>query len=114
MPKQNRSSSRLSTPMESRRTRHPDLAVALANLARLYRDREQFDIAKAEPLLIRALSIREKALGHDQPDTVKTLSDLSLLYFYQKKFAAAEEFAARALPFRKRLSARMAWKFLQP
>src|SRR5690348_17391328 len=31
-------------------------------------------------------------------ETAKVLSDLSLLYFYEKKPAAAEEFAGRTLP----------------
>jgi tetratricopeptide (TPR) repeat protein len=74
------------------------LAAPLDNLGRLYRDQEQFDLNAAEPLLKRALSIREKALGPDHPDTAITLSNLSLLSFYQHKPQSAEQFAARALP----------------
>lgn len=74
------------------------LAVALANLGKLYRDEQRFDMRKAEPLLKRALAIREKVLGPSHPETAGTLSDLSLLYFYEKDPAAAEEFAQRALP----------------
>ncbi len=75
-----------------------DLATALENLGDLYRDQPQFDIRKAEPILKRALAIREKVLGAEHPETAKILSDLSLLYFYEKNPAAAEEFARRALP----------------
>jgi tetratricopeptide (TPR) repeat protein len=78
------------------------LATALANLGRLYRDQQQFDIRRAEPLLKRALAIREKVLGAEHPETAKTLSDLSLLYFYEKNSAAAEEFARRALPLEEK------------
>ena len=78
------------------------LARAFANLGMLYRDEPQFDIRKAEPFLKRALAIRENILGAEHPDTAKTLSDLSLLYFYEKKPAAAEEFARRALPLEEK------------
>ena len=73
------------------------VATALANLGKLYRDVPQLDIRKAEPLLKRALAIRETALGADHPETAKILSDLSLLYSYEKKPSVAEEFARRSL-----------------
>src|SRR2546429_2481571 len=79
-----------------------DLAMSLADLGRLYRDEEQFDIHKAEPLLDRALSIREKALGREHPETAGMLSDLSLLYFYEHRYKEAEDFAARALPIEEK------------
>jgi tetratricopeptide (TPR) repeat protein len=41
-------------------------------------------------------------LGAEHPETAKTFSDLSLLYFYEKKPAAAEEFARRALPLEEK------------
>jgi tetratricopeptide (TPR) repeat protein len=78
------------------------LATALANLGKLYRDKQQFDMRKAEPLLKRALAIREKALGPEHPETAKTLSDLSLLYFFEKNPAAAENYAQRALPLEQK------------
>jgi tetratricopeptide (TPR) repeat protein len=78
------------------------LATALANLGKLYRDVPAFDIRRAEPPLKRALAIREKVLGAEHPETAKTLSDLSLLFFYEKNPAAAEEFARRALPLEEK------------
>jgi tetratricopeptide (TPR) repeat protein len=80
-----------------------DLAIILENLGNLYRDRPEFDIKKAEPILKRALAIREKMLGAEHPETAKTLSDLSLLYFYEKNPAAAEKFALRALPVEQKI-----------
>jgi tetratricopeptide (TPR) repeat protein len=79
-----------------------DMATALENLGNLYRDQPQFDMRKAEPILKRALAIREKMLGAEHPETAKLLSDLSLLYFYEKNPAAAEEFAHRALPLEEK------------
>lgn len=78
------------------------LATVLENLGNLYRDQPQFDITKAEPLLKRALDIRERMLGPEHPETAETLSDLSLLYFYEKNSAAAAEFAQRALPLEEK------------
>jgi tetratricopeptide (TPR) repeat protein len=40
---------------------HPDVAVALINLAQLYESQSRY--ADAEPLYKRSLAIREKALG---------------------------------------------------
>jgi tetratricopeptide (TPR) repeat protein len=79
------------------------LAAVLENLGNLYRDQPQFDITKAEAPLKRALDIRERVLGPEHPETAKTLSDLSLLYFYEKNSGAAEEFARRALPLQEKV-----------
>jgi tetratricopeptide (TPR) repeat protein len=58
----------------------PGVAAALDNLGQLYRDQEQFNLAQAEPLLQRALAIREKIFGSGHPDTALTLSNLALLF----------------------------------
>ena len=57
---------------------HPDVAVALNNLAELYRVQGRY--ADAEPLYKRALAIREKALGPDHPDVAQSLNNLAVLY----------------------------------
>ena len=44
---------------------HPEVALALNNLAELYRDQGRY--AEAEPLLKRALAIRKKVFGPDHP-----------------------------------------------
>lgn len=80
----------------------PDLARALVYLGYLYRDQSQFDISKAGPLFQRALAIREKALGPEHPSTGDTLSDLSLVEFYEHKPGEAERFAERALPIQEK------------
>jgi tetratricopeptide (TPR) repeat protein len=78
------------------------LARALTDLGNLYRNHEEFDLGKAEPALERALTIRENKLGDEHPDTAESLSDLSLLYFYEKKFSAALLYAKRALPVQEK------------
>jgi tetratricopeptide (TPR) repeat protein len=74
-----------------------DVAQVLENLGQLYRDQEQFSIKRAEPLFLRALSIRESLYGANNPITAETLSDLSLLYFYEERPAEAVQYGRRAL-----------------
>lgn len=74
------------------------LAECLLNLGKLYRDKEGFDLGKAETLLKGGLAIREKVLGQEHPETAKALSDLALLYIFQKSPTAAEQAASKALP----------------
>jgi tetratricopeptide (TPR) repeat protein len=74
------------------------LAGCLLNLGALYRDKDEFDLSKAEPPLKRGLAIREKVLGQEHPETAKALSDLALFYIFEKDPAAAEQAAAKALP----------------
>lgn len=80
----------------------PDLADALEYLGCLYRDEEQLDITRARPLLERALAIREKVFGRDHASTADTLSDLSLLDFFERNPAEAERLAERALPIQEK------------
>jgi hypothetical protein len=67
---------------------HPNTALALSNLARLY----WFlgDYAKAEPLFQRALKIKRKALGPDHPDTAAARKNLGELYRSMGDYAKAE------------------------
>lgn len=83
-------------------TDNRNFAVVLENLANLYRDQDRFDIHQAEPLYKRALAIREKTLGSEHPDTAQTLSDLSLLNFFEKNPSTAKELAERALPVQEK------------
>ena len=73
----------------------PDVAIDLSNLAELYY--EQGDYAKALPLLVRALALREKALGKDHPHVAIILNNLALLYKEQGKYAKALPMYVRAL-----------------
>lgn len=80
----------------------PELADALEYLGCLYRDQEQPDIAKARPLLERALAIREKAFGEEHASTADAMSNLSLLEFFERKPGEAERLAERALPIQEK------------
>ncbi len=74
---------------------HPDVALALNNLAGLYDDQGRY--AEAEPLYKRALAIYEKALGPDHPDVALALNNLAALYDKQGRTAEAEPLHKRAL-----------------
>ena len=52
---------------------------------------------RAEPLHLRALAIKEKALGPDHPTTATSLNNLALLYVNQGAYAKAEPLYLRAL-----------------
>jgi tetratricopeptide (TPR) repeat protein len=57
--------------------------------------------AEAEPLLTRALTIREKARGPDNGEVADTLHNLASAYRGQGRAAEAEPLLARALPIRE-------------
>jgi CHAT domain-containing protein/predicted transcriptional regulator len=65
----------------------PPVATVLSNLADLYQAQDRY--ANAEPLLKRALLIRQKALGPDHPDIAVSLNALSDLYSRQNRYADA-------------------------
>jgi tetratricopeptide (TPR) repeat protein len=60
------------------------------------------DPARAEPLLRRALAIREKVLGPEHPDVAQDLAALGLLLWSEKKDPKAEEMLQRALKDREK------------
>jgi tetratricopeptide (TPR) repeat protein len=74
---------------------HSLVAQSLNALALIYQDQGAY--AKAEPLLIRALDIREKALGPIHPDIAEILNNLAGLYQGQGAYAKAEPLYVRAL-----------------
>ena len=53
--------------------------------------------SKAEPLLVRALAIREQYLEAEHPDIAMSLNNLALLYGHQGKYEHAEPLYQRAL-----------------
>ena len=63
---------------------------------------DQGKYEEAEPLYQRALTIREKALGPEHPDTASTLNNLALLYNNQGKYEEAEPLYQRALAIREK------------
>lgn len=57
---------------------------------------ERGDYAAAEPLLNRALAIREKEFGAASPEVANSLHNLAILYAGQRNFEPAETFLKRA------------------
>jgi tetratricopeptide (TPR) repeat protein len=80
----------------------PKVAESLDFLARLYRDQNGFSIEASEPIFQRILGIRQKTFGQNSVEASETVSDLALLYFYEKKFEMGESFAASALPIQEK------------
>src|SRR5207245_8946794 len=78
----------------------PETAETLNALAALYYYMGQY--AKAEPLYQRALKIREKAFGSNNPKTAYSLNDLGALYVAQDDYAKAEKLFQRALKIREK------------
>ncbi|HSO75126.1 MAG TPA: CHAT domain-containing tetratricopeptide repeat protein [Blastocatellia bacterium] len=80
---------------------HPAVAVAVNNLAELYRLKG--DYTRAEPLYLRALAIQEKNPDTGQAALATTLSNLAELYKDQGNYARAEPLQHRALAIRERM-----------
>ena len=59
---------------------------------------------QAEPLYVRALKLRESALGPDHADVASSLSNLAGLYRLQQRDADAELLSGRAEEIRTKLS----------
>jgi tetratricopeptide (TPR) repeat protein len=58
--------------------------------------------AESEPLHMRALAIREKALGPDHPDVAYCLNGLALTFRDQGRYQEAEGLLSQALSTRER------------
>ena len=67
---------------------HFDLVYGINNLGLIYISLHRH--SEAEPLLKRALAIRERALGPDHPDVAASLDNLAELYAHQTRHAEAE------------------------
>src|SRR6266849_6418252 len=74
---------------------HDNVAIALNNLAALYKAQGKY--AEAEPLYRRSLAILEKARGPEHPYVAQPLNNLGLLYQAQGKYAKAEPLYKRVL-----------------
>lgn len=73
----------------------PRLARTLNNLAFLYVTQDQY--AEAEPLLKRALAIRQQALGTEPAEVATSLNNLAALYGAQGEFEKAEPLYQQAI-----------------
>ncbi len=81
--------------------KHPGTAGSLNNLAALYG--ALGDYGRAEPLLKRALAIKEQVLGADHPHTATSLNNLAVLYVALGDYGRAEPLYQRALAMRERV-----------
>jgi len=63
---------------------------------------ERAQYTEAEQVLTRAISIRERYLGPDHPDTAQSLNNLGWLYDHLGKYAQAESVHQRALKMREK------------
>jgi tetratricopeptide (TPR) repeat protein len=77
-------------------------AANLLHLAGYYLA-ERIRCTEAEPLLQRALSLNERVLGVEHPDTATNLNNLGDLYWMQGKHTEAELLYQRALSLRERV-----------
>ncbi len=77
----------------------PEAADLLNKAARYLTDHAQY--AQAEPLLIKALAIREQTVEVTHPDLAHTLNDLGALYLTQGKYPEAEPLLQHALEIRR-------------
>lgn len=73
----------------------PEAASLFHKAATYLLNRARYD--EVEPLLQRALQIREQQLGPDHPDVALTLNNLAILYKNQALYAQAEPLYQRAL-----------------
>lgn len=72
---------------------HPALAPKLVDLAGLLYSQGQY--AEAEALCSRALTIAQRALGPRDPETVRTVKQLAMIYRAQGRSKEADELLAR-------------------
>jgi tetratricopeptide (TPR) repeat protein len=71
------------------------LAGSLANLGNLYYQQGKY--TEAEPLLLRALQLREQSSGSDDSSVANLLVNLGNLYYQQGKYAEAKPLLQRAV-----------------
>jgi tetratricopeptide (TPR) repeat protein len=79
----------------------PEAARLLDQAGFYLHERAQY--TDAEPLLQRALAIREQVLGSAHPDTATSFNDLAILYEAQGKYEQAEPLYQRALVIREQV-----------
>src|SRR5580704_12425485 len=80
----------------------PKFADFLSNVGLELYNESRFD--EAEPLLARALAIRQMALAVDHADVGVALNNLARIYLAQGRYAEAEPLFSKALPIQERAS----------
>jgi tetratricopeptide (TPR) repeat protein len=86
--------------VDSSETRLYAASRILSNTGRYLTDRGRY--AEAEPLLERALTTAERALGLDHLDVATVLNNLANAYFYRGRYGHAQPLYERALAIRER------------
>ncbi len=89
----------LATWIESEGIAEAEAAHLLRKAGTYLRERGQYE--RAEPLLIRALSIQEQHLGASHLATVASLNNLADLYWLRGRYEQAEPLFLRALSIRE-------------
>lgn len=79
----------------------PEAASLLEHAGGYLHVRMQYE--QAEPLLRRALTIREKLLGPDHPNLIPFLNNLALFYSEQNRYVQAEPIFQRALEVQEKV-----------
>src|SRR6266849_943729 len=79
---------------------HDNVAIALNNLAALYKAQGKY--AEAEPLYRRSMAILLKVHGPEPPDVAKSLNNLALLYWAQGRYREAEPLYKRSLAIQEK------------
>ena len=74
---------------------HPDVALTLNGLGRLYYQQSRY--VEAEPFYLRAVALQDPQLGPEHPDLAQTLTNLGILYQEVGKYIEAEPLYQRAL-----------------
>jgi len=83
------------------------LATALNNAAELLRAQGLVDAA--EPLLVQALSLRESALGPENPSVAESLSNLGMLWKAQGRLEEAEPHLKRCIEIKEAVFGQDHW-----
>lgn len=78
---------------------HPDVAIALNNLAMVIYTQGRY--VEVEPLHLLSLKIRENAFGAEHPDVAATLNNLASLYRSQGRYPEVEPLYRRSLKIRE-------------
>jgi tetratricopeptide (TPR) repeat protein len=80
---------------------HPDVALALNNLAVVSESQKKYPEARA--LHERALALRQKALGPTHPEVANSLANLGSVLRHEGKYAEAREKYLRALALHEKV-----------
>lgn len=79
---------------------HPEVAKGLIGLGRLCRNRRQFD--RAEPILRKALTLRQRARGWEHIELVEVMENLSEVYDATKQYAQQAPLLERIVAIREK------------